>query len=233
MNPEQIHPKIAELPGPRRTTGGFVAHDGSVTHCFAYRWVKRGIDLLGAFFGLLVLSPLFLVVGALIKFTSPGPVFYAWDVIGRGGRPFRGYKFRTMAHNADELKRLLVQENEMKGPVFKMKDDPRITRVGRFLREYSIDELPQLWSVLKGDMNLVGPRPAFPSEWERYEAWQRRRLSVIPGLTCLWQVSGRNEIREFDEWVQLDLDYIDNWSLWLDMAILWRTLFVVFRGTGM
>jgi len=181
----------------------------------------------------LILSPVLLIVGLLVKLTSPGPVFYPWNVIGRDGRPFRGYKFRTMVQNADALKAELAHQNEMAGPVFKMKNDPRITPVGRVLRKYSIDELPQLWSVLKGDMSLVGPRPAGPLEWEQYEPWQRRKLSVTPGITCLWQVNGRNRISDFDEWVKLDLYYIDNWSLSLDIKILCRTILVVLRGTGM
>ncbi len=143
MKPVQIHTKTAELSGLRHTTSGLVVHDVPVVYCFAYRWVKRGIDVVGALLGLLILSPLFLVVGALIKLTSPGPVFYPWDVIGRGGRPFRGYKFRTMVQNADELKAQLMHRNEMTGPVFKIEDDPRVTPLGRFLRKYSIDELPQ------------------------------------------------------------------------------------------
>jgi len=200
---------------------------------FRYRIVKRGLDASLAAVGLILLSPWLLLLAALTKLTSAGPVFYAWDVIGRGGRPFRGYKFRTMVVNADELKHQLLHNNEMTGPVFKMKDDPRVTWLGHLLRKYSIDELPQLWSVLKGDMSLVGPRPAGPQEWEHYEPWQRRKLSVTPGITCLWQVSGRNRVSDFDEWVRMDLDYIDHWSLWLDLRILLRTVAVVLRGTGM
>jgi len=206
--------------------------DSPIVDRFAYRVVKRALDIAVTGLGLLILSPLLLIVGLLVKLTSTGPVFYAWDVIGRGGRPFRGYKFRTMVQNADKLKAQLVHKNEMNGPVFKMKNDPRVTPLGRFLRKYSIDELPQLWSVLKGDMSLVGPRPAGPHEWQRYEPWQRRKLSVTPGITCLWQVSGRNQIQDFDEWVRLDIEYIDNWSLWLDMRILWETAIVVLGGTG-
>lgn len=199
----------------------------------AYRTAKRAIDLIVSASCLVVLSPLFLFVGLLIKRTSPGPVFYPWDVVGFCGRPFRGFKFRTMSSNADQLKPQLMHNNEMTGPVFKMKDDPRITPLGRLLRKYSIDELPQLWSVLKGDMSLVGPRPAGPLEWEQYQPWQRRKLSVTPGMTCLWQVSGRNRISSFDEWARLDLEYIDHWSLWLDWKILLRTVLVVLQGTGM
>jgi len=183
--------------------------------------------------GLIVMSPLLLLIGLLVRLTSPGPVFYLWDVVGFCGRSFRGYKFRTMVVNADELKHQLLHNNEMTGPVFKMTEDPRITPLGRFLRKYSLDELPQLWSVLKGDMSLVGARPAGPLEWEHYEPWQRRKLSVTPGITCLWQVSGRNRVSDFDEWVRMDLNYIDHWSLWLDLRILLRTVAVVLRGTGM
>jgi lipopolysaccharide/colanic/teichoic acid biosynthesis glycosyltransferase len=206
--------------------------DAPILDRFAYRVAKRFLDITGSCLGLLILSPLFLIVGILVKLTSPGPAFYAWDVIGRGGRPFRGYKFRTMVQNADKLKGQLMEKNEMRGPVFKIEKDPRITPLGRVLRKFSIDELPQLWSVLKGDMSLVGPRPAFPNEWKQYEPWQRRKLSVTPGITCLWQVEGRNEIRDFEEWVRLDLEYIDGWSFGLDFKILAKTVFVVFRGTG-
>ncbi len=206
--------------------------DAPIVDRFAYRVVKRALDVVVAGFGLLMLSPFLLIVGLLVKLTSPGPVLYRWDVIGRGGRPFRGYKFRTMVQNADKLKAQLMSKNEMSGPVFKMKNDPRITPLGRFLRKSSIDELPQLWSVLIGDMSLVGPRPAGPHEWKKYKPWQRRKLSGMPGITCLWQVSGRNGISDFDKWVRLDLEYIDNWSLKLDAKILWQTLFAVLGGTG-
>ena len=207
--------------------------ESSTANDSAYRAIKRLFDLSIAGLALLILSPFLLIVALLVKLTSSGPIFYPWHVVGRHGRPFRGFKFRTMVQNADELKTQLLRENEMNGPVFKMKDDPRITPVGRILRKYSIDELPQLWSVLMGDMSLVGPRPAFAAEYEKYEDWQRRRLSVTPGITCLWQVNGRNQIKDFDEWVRLDLEYIDHWSLWLDMRILFQTAIVVLRGTGM
>lgn len=208
-----------------------VALDVVVTR-IDYRVIKRAVDFLSAVIGLILLSPFFLVIGLFVKFTSPGPIFYTWNVIGRGGRAFRGFKFRTMVANADEIKATLIAKNEMSGPVFKVTADPRIIPFGRFLRKFSIDELPQLWSVLKGDMSLVGPRPAGPHEWEKYEPWQRRKLSVTPGITCLWQVRGRNKISDFNEWVKLDLEYIDNWSLWLDIKILVKTIMVVLRGTG-
>jgi exopolysaccharide biosynthesis polyprenyl glycosylphosphotransferase len=190
------------------------------------------IDILVSGIGLIILSPIFLVIAILIKITSEGPVFYEWNVMGFNKKPFRSWKFRTMVQEADAQKEALMAINEMKGPVFKIKNDPRITRVGRFLRKYSLDELPQLWSVFKGDMSLVGPRPAFPNELARYESWHRRKLSIKPGITCLWQISGRNNINDFDEWARMDLEYIDNWSLWLDLKILIKTVDVVFAGTG-
>jgi lipopolysaccharide/colanic/teichoic acid biosynthesis glycosyltransferase len=137
-----------------------------------------------------------------------------------------------MVADADGKRDELLARNEMRGPVFKVKDDPRVTRLGRILRKYSLNELPQLWSVLKGDMSLVGPRPAFRHELERYELWQKRKLCVKPGITCLWQIGGRNKINDFDEWVRLDLQYIDQWSLWLDIRILARTAWTVLAGTG-
>lgn len=200
---------------------------------WTYRYVKRTVDIVASAVALIALSPLFLAVGILIKCTSAGPVFYPWYVVGLRGKPFQGYKFRTMVKDADELKHQLEGRNEMNGPVFKMKDDPRVTRVGRLLRKYSVDELPQLWSVLKGDMSLVGPRPAGVLEWPGYETWQRYKLSVTPGMTCLWQVEGRNRISDFDQWVRLDLDYIEHWSLRLDFKILAMTILVVLQGTGL
>jgi exopolysaccharide biosynthesis polyprenyl glycosylphosphotransferase len=195
--------------------------------------LKRFFDIVVAGILLTLLCPLFAFIALIIKLTSPeGPIFYRWKVVGLGERPFTGYKFRTMVPDADKLKDQLLNRNEMQGPVFKMKDDPRITPVGRFLRKYSLDELPQLWSVFKGDMSLVGPRPPLQSEWVQFESWQRRKLSVKPGITCLWQIAGRSEIHNFDEWVRLDLEYIDNWSLWLDFKILLLTIPAVLGGTG-
>ncbi len=195
-------------------------------------FLKRMIDIVISALGLIILSPLFLVIAALVKFTSPGRVFYEWRVIGFNKRRFKSWKFRTMVENADELRKDLWDENEVIGPTFKMRNDPRVTRVGRVLRKFSLDELPQLYSVLKGDMSLVGPRPNFMDEVNRFESWHRRKMSLKPGLTCLWQVSGRNEIRDFDERVRLELKYIDNWSLWLDLQILFKTVGVVLMGTG-
>ncbi|MGA2410488.1 MAG: sugar transferase [Candidatus Binataceae bacterium] len=194
--------------------------------------IKRLIDIVLSALLLVVLAPLMAAIAAAIKATSPGPILYRWRVIGRGIVPFTSYKFRTMVTGADNLKSGLAEFNEMTGPAFKMHNDPRITPLGRILRKYSLDELPQLWSVLKGDLSLVGPRPPGPHEFERFEIWHRRKLSIKPGMTCLWQVSGRNQIADFDDWVNLDLQYIDNWSLWLDLVILARTAGTVLRGTG-
>ncbi len=185
--------------------------------------VKNMIDYCGAGIGLLLLAPLFLVIVAAIKLTSKGSVFFIQQRCGLYGRTFGLIKFRTMVENAEELKKELEKNNEMDGPVFKMTNDPRITPVGRFLRRTSLDELPQLFNVLKGEMSLVGPRPPLPSEVVQYEHWQRRRLSMKPGLTCIWQVSGRNNI-DFEHWMRMDLEYIDNWSLLLDIKILLKTV---------
>jgi exopolysaccharide biosynthesis polyprenyl glycosylphosphotransferase len=196
-------------------------------------FVKRAIDVVVSALLLTLLSPLFLLIAAAIKLTTPElSVFYPWRVIGLNGRPFTGYKFTTMVADADAQKPGLMSQNEMQGPVFKIRTDPRITGLGQFLRKYSLNELPQLWSVLKGDMSLVGPRPAFRHELERYELWHKRKLTFKPGITCLWQVSGRNRISNFDEWVRLDLEYIDRWSLGLDIRILARTFRAVFSGSG-
>ena len=193
--------------------------------------MKRALDTVLAGAGLLVLSPLFAVVGVLVA-ADGGPVFYRWRVIGYRGEPFTGYKFRTMVPNADALKDQLQHLNEMSGPVFKIRNDPRITPLGRFLRRHSIDELPQLWSVLVGDMSLVGPRPPSAREFVGFKPGQHTKLAVRPGLTCLWQVSGRSEINDFDDWVALDLKYILEWTLRTDLVILLRTVWVVVRGSG-
>lgn len=201
-------------------------------HSFRYAVVKRAFDVAVSAGLLVVLSPLLLAIALLIKLTSPGPVLYDWRVVGLGGRPFTGYKFRTMVVNADEIKARLMAANEMTGPVFKMKNDPRITPIGRLLRKASLDELPQLWSVLTGDMTLVGPRPPLQSEYARFTEWQRRKLAVKPGMTCLWQIHGRSDIKDFDRWVELDLAYINRWSLALDLEILRDTVPAVIQGRG-
>lgn len=196
-------------------------------------FVKRLIDIVVSSTLLVLLSPLFLAVAIAIKLTTPKlPIFYRWRVVGQNGVEFTGYKFTTMVADADERKSDLIERNEMSGPVFKIQDDPRVTGLGSVLRKYSINELPQLWSVLKGDMSLVGPRPAFRHELQRYEFWHKRKLSIQPGITCLWQVNGRNKISNFDDWVAMDLEYIDNWSLWLDIKILIRTAKTVVAGSG-
>lgn len=194
--------------------------------------IKRLVDIAVSASLLVLLAPLFAAVALLIKATSRGPVLYEWRVLGRHAQPFVGYKFRTMVANADELKVRYVHSNQMTGPVFKLRDDPRITPVGRWFRKYSVDELPQLWSVLKGDMSLVGPRPVGPDEFVRFEPWQRGKLAVVPGMTCLWQVSGRSEISDFSTWAALDLDYIRHWNLWLDARILLRTIPAVLSARG-
>ena len=196
-------------------------------------YLKRLFDVVVSALLLLLLAPLFGLIALTIKITTPYlPVFYHWRVVGQNGVEFTGYKFTTMQSDADLVKAQLLAYNEMTGPVFKIKDDPRVTPLGRYLRKYSLNELPQLWSVLKGDMSLVGPRPAFRHELDRYEFWHKRKLSIKPGITCLWQIRGRNKISNFDDWVKMDLEYIDKWTVWLDFKILWRTVWVVIAGTG-
>ena len=194
-------------------------------------FLLRVLDLMGSIFLIALFSPFFILGAVLIRLDSPGPVLYKQTRCGLNGRKFIFYKFRSMYTWADERKKDLTHLNLMNGPVFKMRDDPRITRVGRFLRKTSLDELPQLLNVLKGDMGFVGPRPLMDYEVERFEGWHRRRLSMKPGITGLWQVSGRNQI-DFNEWMKLDLEYIDNWSLWLDLKILLKTIPVVLLGKG-
>jgi exopolysaccharide biosynthesis polyprenyl glycosylphosphotransferase len=194
---------------------------------------KQIVDFIGALFLLIALSWLFVILAILIKLTSPGPVFFRQQRSGLNGAPFTLYKFRTMVTNAEQFKHELEAMNEMSGPVFKVTNDPRVTPFGKWLRRYSLDELPQLFNVLRTEMSLVGPRPLPVDEVKRFENLaHRRRLSVKPGLTCLWQISGRNQISDFKDWVRLDLEYIDNWSLWLDLKILVRTIPAVFIGTG-
>ncbi|MGB8887798.1 MAG: sugar transferase [Candidatus Korobacteraceae bacterium] len=192
---------------------------------------KRVFDVVLSLVSLLVLSPLLLCIAAMIRITSPGPVLFRQTRCGLGGRRFTLYKFRSMINNAEQMRAELHQLNELDGPVFKISDDPRITTVGRWLRRFSLDELPQLWNIFCGEMSFVGPRPAVPEEVEQYEDWQRRRLRMRPGLTCTWVLEGRNHI-DFNRWMQLDLKYIDNWSLWLDTKIFLRTIPIVLSGRG-
>jgi len=194
---------------------------------------KLLMDFFGAFVLLFACAIPMLAVALLIKLTSPGPALFRQQRSGLNGAPFTLYKFRTMVTNAEQFKHELEAMNEMRGPVFKVTNDPRITRIGKWLRRYSLDELPQLFNVLRGEMSLVGPRPLPVDEVKRFnDLAHRRRLSVKPGITCLWQISGRNQITDFKEWVRLDLEYIDNWSLWLDLKILLRTVPAVFGATG-
>jgi lipopolysaccharide/colanic/teichoic acid biosynthesis glycosyltransferase len=190
------------------------------------------LDLLISFVLVLVLAPLLVAVAIAIKVTSPGTVLFLQERVGLNRRRFRIYKFRTMVPDAERLMPSLVSMNEASGPVFKIRDDPRITPIGRLLRRSSIDELPQLFNVLKGEMSLVGPRPLPVRDYQGFnEDWQRRRFSVKPGITCLWQVNGRSAI-SFEQWMLLDLQYMDEWSLWLDIKILARTVPAVMRGSG-
>ena len=192
-----------------------------------YEVIKRLIDVVCSFLGVLVLSPLFIIIAIIIKTTSKGPVFFSQKRVGKDGKEFDMYKFRSMVVNAEELKEKLAAQNEMSGPMFKMKDDPRVTRVGKFIRKTSIDELPQLWNVFKGDMSLVGPRPSLPKEVAQFEDWMYKRLEVKPGLTCYWQVSGRNNI-DFEDWMKLDCKYVDERNLWIDIKLIFKTVGVLF-----
>jgi len=194
--------------------------------------MKRDLDFTLSLFLLIILSPFFLIISLLIKITSPGPIFFVQERVGLNKHRFRLFKFRTMVQGAEKMITDLERFNEVSGPVFKIKNDPRLTKVGKFLRKTSIDELPQVINVLKGDMSLVGPRPLPVRDYNGFdEDWHRRRFSVRPGITCLWQVNGRSNI-SFDKWMKLDMEYIDQWSLWLDFKILIMTIPAVLRGSG-
>lgn len=192
-----------------------------------YKVSKRALDVIASFLGLVILSPILSIVAILIKLESKGPAIFAQSRIGLNGKEFKMYKFRSMVQNAEELKEKLAKQNEMSGPMFKIKNDPRVTKVGKFIRKTSIDELPQLLNILKGDMTLVGPRPSLPREVEKFESWMLKRLEVKPGLTCYWQVSGRNNI-DFYEWMKLDLKYVNDMSFWLDIKLIFKTVAVLF-----
>ena len=194
--------------------------------------IKRCIDILGGLVGLIITGIFYPFVAIAIKLDSKGPVLFSQVRIGRNGRRFKIYKFRSMYIDAEERKRELEKQNEMQGLMFKMENDPRITKVGKFIRKTSIDELPQFYNVLTGDMSLVGTRPPTEDEFEKYNQYYRRRISMTPGLTGMWQVSGRSEIEDFDDVVKYDLQYIDNWSLTLDIKILFKTIWVVLAGRG-
>jgi exopolysaccharide biosynthesis polyprenyl glycosylphosphotransferase len=198
----------------------------------AQRFAKRMVDICGSVVALALLAPLFIVTMLAVRLSSRGPIFFVQDRCGLNGRLFRFYKFRTMVRDAETRKAQLAHLNEMSGPIFKIRRDPRITRIGAVLRKLSLDELPQLWNVLKGDMSLVGPRPPTPNEVMRYSKHQAQRLGIVPGLTGLWQVSGRNNIADFDQWVELDLRYARTWSVWLDLVILLKTPLAVLRMRG-
>ncbi len=194
--------------------------------------IKRCMDIVGSLIGILLMGIAFLVFAPMVKIQSPGPVFYAQTRIGKNGRRFKFYKFRTMVLGADNMKKDLMAQNEMEGLMFKMEEDPRVFGVGKIMRKYSIDELPQFWNVLKGDMSLVGTRPPTEDEFEQYELHHKARLGIRPGLTGMWQVSGRSDIKDFEEIVALDTQYISNWSLSMDMRIILRTVAVVLTGKG-
>ena len=188
---------------------------------------KRLMDILLSFLGLIIVSPIMLIVAILIKLESSGPVIFSQKRVGLNGKEFNMLKFRSMVQNAEELKERLRKQNEMSGPMFKIKEDPRVTKVGRFIRKTSIDELPQLINILKGEMSLVGPRPSLPKEVAKFEPWMLERLKVKPGLTCYWQVSGRNNI-DFEDWMKLDIKYVKDRNLVLDIKLIFKTFFVLF-----
>ncbi len=205
----------------------------SLTASYIKLYLKNGIEKVFAIMLLIFSFPLLLLFGVLVYCTSKGPILFKQERVGLHGRKFYQYKLRSMIVDAEELKVQYAHLNEQSGPVFKIKDDPRLTKVGKFMRKYSIDELPQLFNILLGSMTLIGPRPPVPSEVKAYTDIHHRRLSMKPGITGLWQVSGRNKIQDFDKWVKLDLEYIDNWSFMLDIKIAFKTVSTVLSGTGM
>lgn len=205
---------------------GVITEEAKDKHVF-YNVIKRLIDIVASACGLIVLSPIFLIVSILIKVESKGPIIFAQERVGKNLKTFKMYKFRSMVNDAEELKEKLMKYNQMSGPMFKMDNDPRVTKIGKFIRKTSIDELPQLINVIKGDMSLVGPRPSLPKEVEEFEPWMKKRFEVKPGLTCYWQVSGRNNI-DFEEWMKLDIKYIEDKNLLLDIKLIVKTAFLLF-----
>lgn len=231
--PVDVRPRLVLVhSAPTRTIDQIAASIQIAPRSPLQRFTKRLVDVLGSSIGLLLLSPLLPLIVLIVKLTSRGPAIFVQERCGLGGRRFRFYKFRTMVEDAEERKAALAHLNEMSGPVFKIRSDPRVTWVGKLLRKTSLDELPQLWNVLKGEMSLVGPRPPVVDEVQRYDARQAQRLSVTPGITGLWQVSGRSSLPTFDVWLELDLQYARKWSMWLDAKILAKTIVVVALAKG-
>lgn len=223
---------VIDLRPLERSGDGFIPPSGGLLAASEFQLaVKRLVDIIGASVALVLLMPLFLICALAIKLTSAGPTLYPQTRVGKDGREFTFYKFRSMHIDAHRQRDELAHLNETDGPVFKMREDPRITPVGRILRRTSIDEAPQFWNVLKGDMSLVGPRPPLPSEVLHYDGRQWQRLMVWPGLTCIWQVSGRSDL-DFATWVEMDLEYIRRWTPWLDIVLLLRTIPAVLSGRG-
>lgn len=196
-------------------------------HRKIYEFIKRAVDIVCSLIGLLVLMPILVVVAILVKIESQGPIIFSQDRVGKHGKVFKMYKFRSMVINAEQIKEQLADKNERTGPMFKIKNDPRITNVGGFIRKTSIDELPQLVNILKGEMSIVGPRPSLPYEVKEFEEWMLKRLIVKPGLTCYWQVLGRNDI-EFEEWMKLDIRYVKERNIIIDAKLIFKTFFVLF-----
>lgn len=206
--------------------------ENKLNHQYGYRFMQRLFGIVASSIAIVLLSPLLLIIAICIKVDDPhGPVFYVSDRVGKDGKVFRMIKFRSMVSNADELLEQLRDKNEINGAMFKMKNDPRITRVGRVIRKYSLDELPQLFNVIKGDMSIVGPRPPLPSEVAQYTDYDKQRLMVTPGATGMWQVGGRNDV-DFDTMVKLDLTYIQNRSVWLDLKIMFETVAIMIKPNG-
>lgn len=197
-----------------------------------YNFSKRIFDIIFSIFVILILFIPMILISLMIKASSKGPIFYKWKVVGKDGLYFTALKFRTMVVNADILKESLESDNEMKGPFFKMNNDPRVTRIGKILRKYSVDELPQFLSVLTGSMSIVGPRPPLQTEYVNFSDFQKTKLQVKPGITCLWQVEGRNQISDPDDWVNKDLEYINNRSFLIDLNIIYKTILTVLKGSG-